>query len=52
MTLKAENLDLTSFNAIVFLIFEAATDDTAKGGLIQYWKLFAVIPCAPTDFKR
>ena len=29
-----------------------AIDDTAKGGLTQFWELFTVIPCAPKDFKR
>ena len=43
-------LDLLSFR----LSFKSqrAVDDTAKGGLTQFWELFTVIPCAPKDFKR
>ena len=26
-------------------------DDTAEGGLTQFWELFTVIPCASKDFK-
>ena len=26
-------------------------DDTAIGGLTQFQQLFAIIPCAPKDFK-
>ena len=26
-------------------------DDTAKGGLTQFWELFTVIPWAPKDLK-
>ena len=29
-----------------------AIDDTAKGGLTQFWELFTVIHCAPKDFKH
>ena len=25
---------------------EAAIDDSAKGGLTQFWELFTMIPCA------
>ena len=27
------------------------TDDSAKGGLTQFWELFTVIPCGPKMFK-
>ena len=28
-----------------------AIDDTAKGGLTQFWEIFTVITCAPKDFR-
>ena len=31
--------------------FLTEMDDTAKGGLTQFWELLTVIPCAPKDFK-
>ena len=31
---------------------EKKMDDSAKGGLPQFWEIFTVIPCAPKDFKR
>ena len=27
------------------------TDDSAKGGLTQFWELFIMIPCAPKYLK-
>ena len=29
-----------------------AIDDSAKGGLTQFWELITVIPCAPKYLKR
>ena len=33
-------------------IGNATMDDTAKGGLAQFYELLTVIPCARKDFKR
>ena len=27
-------------------------DDSAKGGMTQFWELFTMIPCAPKYLKR
>ena len=33
-------------------ILTLGIDDTAKGGLTRFWKLFTVIPSAPKDLSR
>ena len=31
---------------------DLAIDDSAKGGLTQWWEFFTMIPCAPKYLKR
>ena len=38
---------------IIDLVFMLRSiDDSAKGGLIQFWELFTMIPCVPKYLKR
>ena len=34
------------------LLAVSLIDDTAKGGLTQFWELFTAIPCALKHLKR
>ena len=53
-----DSLRSQGFRTLITLIFEERHFKagkrylTAKGGLILFWELFTVIPCAPKDFKR
>ena len=40
------------FTLLKVLVTYYGMDDTAKGGLAQFWELFTVIPCAPRHLKR
>ena len=56
LVLKPTNLFLGQVeHGTVFPILSTSSrkiDDSAKGGLTQFWELFTMIPCAPKYLKR
>ena len=48
------SLDLWSFGCMFasMVCISVLIDDSAKGGLTQFWELFTMIPCEPKYLKR